>query len=119
MRRRALEWAARLYPGRWRQRYGTEFGALLEESDAGWVGMADVLKGALAMQMRSWSIWKFVAACAVIGAAIAGLVSWGAPKVYVSSAVMRFNVDDSVARERLGPMLHSVDDHYNLRPLYG
>ncbi|MGA7235149.1 MAG: hypothetical protein WBY44_05705 [Bryobacteraceae bacterium] len=108
MSRRALEWAARLYPARWRRRYGTEFCALLEESDSGWVAIADVLKGALAMQIRSWSIWKFVAACAVIGAAIAGLVSWRAPKVYVSSAVMRFNVDDSVARERLGAMLQEV-----------
>lgn len=60
------------------------------------------------MRMRSWSIWKFVAVCGLIGAAVAGLVSWRAPKAYVSSAVMRFNVDDSVARERLGPMLQEV-----------
>ena len=103
-----MEWAARLYPSRWRRRYGTEFGALLEESGAGWVAMADVLRGALAMRMRSGSIWKFMAACGLIGAAVAGLVSWRMPKVYVSTAVLRFNGDDSVARERLGNIKQEV-----------
>lgn len=108
MRRRAIAWAGRLYPGRWRQRYGTEFGALLEESDAGWVAMADVLRGALAMQMRSWSVWKFVAACGVIGAAVAGIASWKTPKVYESIAILRMDRDDSAMRERLGKMLQEV-----------
>jgi uncharacterized protein involved in exopolysaccharide biosynthesis len=108
MRRRAITWAARLYPARWRQRYGTEFGALLEESGGGWDAMADVIRGALAMRMRSGSIWKFVAACGVIGAAIAGLVSWRTPKVYESIAVLRMDGDDSVARERLGKILQEV-----------
>jgi uncharacterized protein involved in exopolysaccharide biosynthesis len=60
------------------------------------------------MQMRSWSIWKFVAACAVIGAAIAGLVSWRTPKVYESSAVLHMDGDDSVVHDRLGRMLQEV-----------
>src|SRR5215475_1382837 len=64
MRLRAMEWAARLYPARWRRRYGTEFGALLEQAGSGWGEMTDVLKGAVAMHMRSWNVWQFVAACA-------------------------------------------------------
>jgi hypothetical protein len=63
MNRRAMEWTARLYPAQWRRRYGTEFGALLEESGDGWGAIADVLKGALSMQLRSWNVWQFVVAC--------------------------------------------------------
>jgi hypothetical protein len=108
MKRRALEWAARLYPARWRQRYGAEFGALLEESGGGWPATADVLKGALAMQMRSWNVWQFVGICAVIGAAIAGVVSWRIPKAYESTAVLRMDGDESMTRERLGPISQEV-----------
>jgi hypothetical protein len=107
MRLRAMECAAWLYPARWRQRYGAEFGALLEESGSGWSAIADVLKGALAMQIRS-SVWKFVVACAVIGAVIAGLISWRIPNVYESTAVLRVDADESVVRERLGHTAQEV-----------
>ena len=99
MRLRAIEWATRLYPARWRQRYGTEFRALLEESGAGWGAIGDVLKGALSMQIRSWSVWRFVAACAVLGAAIAGIASWRMPKTYVSTAVLRVDTDPAAMRD--------------------
>jgi hypothetical protein len=108
MSRRAIEWAARLYPAQWRQRYGVEFGALLEDSGGGWRALADVLRGALAMRMRSGRIWKFVAVCAAIGAAIAGVLSWRMPKEYVSTAVLRIDADDSMVRERLGQIAQGV-----------
>ena len=103
-----MEWAARLYPARWRRRYGAEFGARLDESGGEWRAIADVLKGALAMQMRSWSVWKSMAACGAIGAMIAGAVISRIPKVYESSAVLRTDADDSVAREWLGQMLQNA-----------
>jgi uncharacterized protein involved in exopolysaccharide biosynthesis len=103
-----MEWAARLYPAAWRRRYGAEFGALLEESGGGWIAVVDVLKGALAMQIRSWSVWRFVAVCAVIGAAVAGIASWRMPQRYVSEAVLRVDANDPMTRELLGRISQEV-----------
>jgi hypothetical protein len=114
MRQYALRWAARLYPAPWRRRYGTEFRALLEESGGGWRALADVLKGALTIRIRSGSLWKFVAACGVLGAVVAGAGAWRTPKKYVSTAVLRIDADYSVPgrsfeeMQRLNEMEQSV-----------
>jgi hypothetical protein len=42
----------RLYPARWRARYGDEFGAILEERPLGPFDVADILLGALDAQLR-------------------------------------------------------------------
>jgi len=112
-----MEWAARLYPARWRQRYGTEFGALLEQAGGGWGEMTDVLKGAVAMRMRSWNVWQFVAACAVVGAAIAGIASWRMPKKYVSEAVLRVDAGAPAGREWLGRTSQEVFSRTELMKL--
>jgi uncharacterized protein involved in exopolysaccharide biosynthesis len=114
MNRRALQWAARLYPAPWRRRYGAEFSALLEESGGGWRALADVLKGALTMRMRSGSPWKFVAACGLLGAVVAGAAAWRLPKKYVSTAVLCIDADYSLPggpvqeRARLNQMEQDV-----------
>ncbi len=41
------------------------------------------------MQMRSGNLWKFVAACGLLGALAAGSAGWMTPKTYLSSAVLR------------------------------
>jgi hypothetical protein len=46
---------ARLYPRRWRERYGVEFHALLEEMGASPRAAVNVLSGALRMRIRIWS----------------------------------------------------------------
>ena len=42
----------RLYPARWRARYGDEFEAILEERPLGPFDVADILLGALDAQLR-------------------------------------------------------------------
>jgi hypothetical protein len=44
---------ARLYPRRWRARYGQEFDALLEDANLGWRDLFDVLLTALEIRMKS------------------------------------------------------------------
>jgi len=112
-----MDWVARLYPARWRQRYGAEFGALLEESGGGWSATVDILKGALAMQMRSWTVWQFVAGCAMTGAVVAGVASWMAPKQYVSTAVLRVDADAPAGREWLGRTSQEVFSRTELMKL--
>jgi len=43
--------AARLYPARWRQRYGEELDALIEDSGEGWRDVLDVGVGGITMQL--------------------------------------------------------------------
>jgi len=51
---RLTKWAARLYPRWWRERYGEEFAALLEDARPGFFGVLDVARGAMTMQMTTW-----------------------------------------------------------------
>ena len=79
---------ARLYPRSWRDRYGAEFAALLDDLRPDGRTAADVLAGALAMHIRVWKSWKILAASALVGAVvIAGLFA-AFPRTYVSRAVV-------------------------------
>ena len=70
--RRWLALSAKLYPRAWRQRYGVEFDALMEDVEPGWRQFADVLGGAVRMQMKSQTAYlKLVGAMAVMGAVVA------------------------------------------------
>ena len=64
MRRLAL-WVARLYPRRWRARYGEEFGALLEQAPLTWRTVLDVFSGALRMRISNGGIYAMDEAAVV------------------------------------------------------
>lgn len=87
--RRWIRWAARLYPRAWRDRYGAEFDALLEDIRPRWRDGFDILRKALEAQMAAWGIWRVAGATAVAGAILAGALSFSVPNRYVSSAVLR------------------------------
>lgn len=82
--------AARLYPKAWRRRYAAEFEALLEDATTGWRDLADVLRGALIMQMTNWKTFAKAAVVAgIAGAIVGGGASYLVPERYESVAVMR------------------------------
>ena len=82
--------AANLYPRAWRERYGEEFQALLEDVNPGWRELADVTGGALKMQItHGITPLKTIAALAVAGMVVAASASFAVPRRYVSSAVVR------------------------------
>jgi signal peptidase I len=54
-----------LYPRAWRDRYGEELAALVEDSGRGWLDVIDVTKGGIVMQLRNGRT------LAAIGAALA------------------------------------------------
>ena len=85
---RVFRLAVRLYPRAWRERYGTEFEALLEDSGLGWRDLPDVLRGALEMQIQTWDFRKLVAVCTLAGAITAAGVSLRMPDRYVSTSVI-------------------------------
>ena len=53
MKPRLAHYLARLYPAAWRERYGEEFDALVEDSRPGWRGLADIARGAVAMRLQT------------------------------------------------------------------
>ena len=71
-----LDWVIRLYPRAWRERYGDEFAATLEELPGhgrDWGTLLDVSKGAIAMQAQRnvVSVLKLATAASVAGLVIA------------------------------------------------
>lgn len=78
--------AMRLYPRQWRQRYGAELQALVEDSGTTWQSAVDVTKGALIMRLTAFDRPVFaVSVCALLGAA-AGAVAVAAMPVRHASA---------------------------------
>ncbi len=86
---RLIRFIARLYPRSWRQRYGAEFDALLEDVRPDGRTAANVLTGALAMHIRTWKSWKILAGAALVGAAVVAGLFAAIPKSYVSKAVVK------------------------------
>lgn len=52
--KRLIRLAARMYPKPWRDRYGDELEALLDDIGGGGRVAFNVLAGAILMQVRSW-----------------------------------------------------------------
>jgi hypothetical protein len=88
--KRWIKLAGTLYPKRWREAYGEEFQALLEDVRPGWRVFADVLQGAILMQLTTARNWIILAAATGIASIIiAGAVSYTVSPRYISSSVLR------------------------------
>jgi hypothetical protein len=82
--------AAKLYPQRWRVRYGAEFDALMQDVEPDCREFANVLGGAIKMQLTSETAYfKLAAAMAAVGAVVALGISLRVPERYQSTAVLR------------------------------
>jgi hypothetical protein len=80
---------ARLYPSRWRERYGDELNALLEDTKPTGRDAFDVFKGALTMQMTKGKFLKTLLSFAVAGAILAVAISLAWPARYQSQAIIQ------------------------------
>jgi len=104
--RRIFRLAARLYPTWWRQRYASEFEALLEDVDPGWREFFDVIHGALAMQVTTLGTISVV--CALAGAIVGGVIAARTPESFGSSATVCLRAQTSQElRASLGKALHA------------
>lgn len=91
-----LALSAKLYPRPWRERYGPEFDALMEDVEPDWCELVNVLGGALKMQMRTETAYlKLAAVMAGIGGIVALGVSLRIPERYTSSAVLQVTTQGS------------------------
>src|SRR5580658_6311591 len=85
---------AKLYPRRWRERYGAEFHALLDDSGADGRTAFNVLTGAMVMQVQTWKTWGPVV---LLGAVALSVASWWAgQRPYISpGAHLVFRMDSN------------------------
>jgi len=93
--RQWLDWAGKLYPKAWRDRYGLEFDGLLSDVQLHWSDLFDVLRGAAVMQVRSMSTYlKLACAVTLAGMVLALAASFTVPMPYMSSALIRVAPDE-------------------------
>lgn len=88
----------RLYPSRWRTRYGLELTALIEDRGARPLDVLDLLAGALKMHC---GLWKLPVVLTLAGLAIATGAAELSPKSYVAETAVHFaphSQGDVVAR---------------------
>lgn len=87
--RRALAWAARLYPRAWRRRYGAEFDALLEQINPNVSDVWNVAAGAFRMQFQMFRLRNATVAFGLVGALAAAVIAARMPTNYTSLAVLQ------------------------------
>ncbi len=88
--RRWIVLAARLYPRAWRAEFEEEFRAVLDDVKPSWRVFANVMRGAIEMQMVNGRNWAKVIAAIAIAGAIAGVgFSYRVTPMYVSSATIQ------------------------------
>lgn len=111
--RRILNCAMRLYPRAWRERYGQEFAALLEQLEPSWKIVFDTAQGALTMQLRKPGLVALTLTFALAGGLLASVVYWSHPAQYRSRAVLTAKLGSGPMTtqreaELLGPLVARV-----------
>jgi hypothetical protein len=86
--RTLLQWAARLYPPVWRERYGGEFDSLLDDVNPRWTDVADVCRGGLEMQLLRGRTALVVIAFGIAGAILAGAAVAARAEVFASGGTL-------------------------------
>ncbi len=95
--KRTTRFLARLYPSSWRQRYGVELDALLEDVRPSARVAFDVFWGASRMQMTTWGLGRIVLACSLAGVLVATAITFAVPLRYKSQAVLTVTPADESA----------------------
>jgi hypothetical protein len=85
--RRTHRFLLNLYPSNWRERYGAELAALLEDCGSGVRDYATVLWSALKLRLTSRVFVRVIAPCGLLGLFIALATSVGPPQ-FTSTAVL-------------------------------
>jgi hypothetical protein len=90
-----LRAAARLYPRAWRDRYGDEFDALIDDLHPRWRDVANVLVGAFFMYISTPSLLTLAPSLVVVGIIAGAAVSLTYPAVYASASQVHVTVPDA------------------------
>jgi len=95
--KRTLKFLARLYPPRWRKRYGAELDALLEDATPSDRDAFDLLWGAFKMQVTTWSFGRITLAGSLAGLLVAAAISFAVPLHYLSQSFVEVTAAEGTA----------------------
>jgi hypothetical protein len=111
--KRAMRFLARLYPSNWRQRYGAEFDALLEDTAPSARGVFDVFWSALRMQMTTWNLGRITLAGLLAGILVSAAISFALPAHYLSQMVLELTPSDgsALAGESASRLVDSMEQN--------
>jgi hypothetical protein len=105
--RRLIAIFLNMYPGSWRNRYGEELAATLEQIPAvRWSTLWDLAKGAIAMQFRYHGsyLMRTAAICVVVGLMLASVGSFAIRDLYASETL----VGSALTPDALRPAVQNV-----------
>ena len=91
-------WMIRLYPKRWRARYGDELGALLADTGADARIVADLCRGGMRMQLKTWPFLKLAFALGLLGLLLGAGIGQLLPSEYSSVATLQIQPRKSMNR---------------------
>jgi hypothetical protein len=106
--KRILKFLARLYPPAWRQRYGAEFDALLEDANPTARDAFDLLWGAFKMQITSWSFGRTTLAGSLAGILVAAAISLAVPVHYLSQSFVEVTPAEGSAPQSARHWMNNV-----------
>lgn len=86
---RLAKWMMRLYPARWRKRYGDELDALLADTGADARVVADLAAGGVRMQFSTWSFPKLALVLGIGGLLLGAAGSFLLAPIYMSKATLQ------------------------------
>jgi Chain length determinant protein len=95
--KRILKLLARLYPSAWRNRYGAEYEALLDDATPRPQDTFNVLWGAIKMQLTSRRFVRIVLSCTLAGILAALAISFAVPPDYSSQTGIIVDQDDNAS----------------------
>ena len=114
--RNAARFLIHLYPAAWRQRYGEEFQALLEDSPPSFSAFFDLLTGAIKMRLTESSFPKLALTLSLAGLLAAWGISYLITPIYISQATLQItpmqfseSVSDAAIRQALTQRLLQME----------
>lgn len=90
--KKLAQFVSRLYPGAWRERYGAEFNALLDDLTLSWRDVFDIFVGGLIMRITRSEAALITVVAGVCGALLGGIAGWRVPPRFESSGVIRIQM---------------------------
>lgn len=99
---RLARWMMRLYPARWRERYGDELDVLITDSGADVRTVADLARGGIRMQFSTWSFPKLALVLGIAGVVMGAAVSFIAKPMYESTVTLAMQGTPEQLHELVG-----------------
>lgn len=105
---RLAKWIMRLYPARWRRRYGDELDALLTDTGADARVVADLLQGGIRMQAKTWSFPKLAVVLGMGGFLLSAGFALLLPNEFTSKATLQVTPAQGGTAPRLNESIQQM-----------